>query len=164
MLLFFLPRLPCRSSAECIQIFGEQLVVDLEKGHVVAEGEDDDGVPPVAGVQRRVARLLQKGLRELKNRCRYNQSGLIPQAQREREQLLTRLEALEAEKERKSGEESRLSELRARLGALSGELLRARYIDRTRWDLPPAKMDDLPEINRSSPYAVSYTHLTLPTN
>ncbi len=69
-----------------------------------------------------------------------------------RRQLLTRLEALEAEKERKSGEESRLSELRARLGALSGELLRARYIDRTRWDLPPAKMDDLPEINRSSPY------------
>ena len=37
------------------------------------------------------AALLQKGLRELKNRCRYNQSGLIPQAQREREQLLARL-------------------------------------------------------------------------
>lgn len=49
------------------------------------------------------AALLQKGLRELKNRCRYNQSGLIPQAQREREQLLTRLEELrDKQRERQS--------------------------------------------------------------
>ena len=38
--------------------------------------------------------LLQKGLRELKNRCRYNRSGLLPQAQQERTALLGKLDAL----------------------------------------------------------------------
>ena len=71
---------------------------------------------------------------------------------RVRRLLQEQLDALEAEKNRKSGEESRLSELRARLGALSGELLRARYVDRSRWDQPPEKAGDLPEINRYSPY------------
>ena len=40
------------------------------------------------------AALLQKGLRELKNRCRYNRSGLLPQAQQERNALLDKLDAL----------------------------------------------------------------------
>ena len=42
---------------------------------------------------------LEKGLRELKNRCRYNRSGLLPQAMEEREELcrsLAELDALEA--------------------------------------------------------------------
>lgn len=70
---------------------------------------------------------------------------------RVRRLLQEQLTKLEAEKERKSGEESRLGELRARLSALSDELLRARYIDRSRWDLPPRELDDLPEINRYTP-------------
>lgn len=35
---------------------------------------------------------LAENLKDLKNRCRYNRSGLLPQAEREREELLNRLE------------------------------------------------------------------------
>lgn len=39
---------------------------------------------------------LERGLKELKNRCRYNRSGLIPQAEQERDTLREMLEELEA--------------------------------------------------------------------
>lgn len=39
---------------------------------------------------------LEQGLKELKNRCRYNRSGLIPQAEQERDTLREMLEELEA--------------------------------------------------------------------
>ncbi len=71
---------------------------------------------------------------------------------RTRQLLQAQLQELEAAKNRKDGENSRLSELRARLGALSGELVRARYVDRSRWDLPPRDFNELPEIHRYSPY------------
>ena len=50
---------------------------------------------------------LEKGLRELKNRCRYNRSGLLPQAIAQREGLrstLEELEALQAQQERIAAE------------------------------------------------------------
>ena len=39
---------------------------------------------------------LEQGLKELKNRCRYNRSGLLPQAEQERETLREMLRELEA--------------------------------------------------------------------
>ena len=39
---------------------------------------------------------LQKQLKDLKNKCRYNQSGLLPQAESERDQLLHQLDELYA--------------------------------------------------------------------
>lgn len=39
---------------------------------------------------------LEKGLKELKNRCRHNRTGLLPQAEAQAEQLETRLSELEA--------------------------------------------------------------------
>ena len=65
-------------------------------------------VTPDAALQRRLNQLvttgddsgdqakLEKGLRELKNRCRYNRSGLLPQAIEQREGLCRTLEELEA--------------------------------------------------------------------
>ncbi|MGM9604966.1 MAG: ATP-binding protein [Faecousia sp.] len=49
------------------------------------------------------AARLEKGLRELKNRCRYNRSGLLPQARQQRDALhatLAGLEALQARQEK----------------------------------------------------------------
>ena len=39
---------------------------------------------------------LEQGLKELKNRCRYNRSGLLPQAEQERETLRDMLQELES--------------------------------------------------------------------
>lgn len=39
---------------------------------------------------------LEKGLKELKNRCRHNRTGLLPQAEAQAEELETRLSELEA--------------------------------------------------------------------
>ena len=39
---------------------------------------------------------LEQGLKELKNRCRYNRSGLLPQAEQERDALREMLQELEA--------------------------------------------------------------------
>lgn len=69
---------------------------------------------------------------------------------RVRAELQRRLAELEENPD--SGALPRMEELRARIGALSGELLRARYLDLSLWELPPARIDDLPEINRCSPW------------
>lgn len=42
------------------------------------------------------AERLAKALRDLKNRCRYNRSGLLPQAEAEREELKARITELES--------------------------------------------------------------------
>ena len=39
--------------------------------------------------------MLEKGLKELRNRCRYNRSGLLPQAEAEKEALEKKLRELE---------------------------------------------------------------------
>lgn len=71
---------------------------------------------------------------------------------RVRRELQRRLSELETQKNAGAEKERREKELRARIGALSGELLRARYLDLTTWELPPGKLDDLPEINRYTPF------------
>ncbi len=73
---------------------------------------------------------------------------------RVRRELQNRLSELEDRKTDGARDEtaSRVEELRARIGALSGELLRARYLDLTAWEQPPADLDDLPEINRYTPF------------
>ena len=53
---------------------------------------------------------LEKGLRELKNRCRYNRSGLLPQAIAQREGLCRTLEELEALEERQQQTEEALEQ------------------------------------------------------
>lgn len=52
---------------------------------------------------------LEKGLKDLKNRCRYNRSGLIPQAEAEAAELEKKLRELE-------GLENQSKKLRSRLG------------------------------------------------
>ena len=52
---------------------------------------------------------LEKGLKDLKNRCRYNRSGLIPQAEAEATELEKKLRELE-------GLENQSKKLRSRLG------------------------------------------------
>ena len=45
------------------------------------------------------AENLERKLKELRNRCRYNKTGLIPQAEEEREQIFQRLSQIEERKE-----------------------------------------------------------------
>ena len=45
------------------------------------------------------AENLEKKLKDLRNRCRYNKTGLIPQAEQEREQLAQRLDGIAERKE-----------------------------------------------------------------
>lgn len=71
--------------------------------------------------------LLQKGLRELKNRCRYNQSGLLPQAQREREQLRGRLEELCKGQQERQSIAQKLEENAARQRQLENHRLTLAY-------------------------------------
>ena len=61
---------------------------------------------------------LEKELRELKNRCRYNRSGLIPQAEAEREALEDKLEELEALEGQCRKLKIRLDEVKDWLGQL----------------------------------------------
>ena len=61
---------------------------------------------------------LEKELRELKNRCRYNRSGLIPQAEAEREDLEDKLEELDALEGQCRKLKIRLDEVKEWLGQL----------------------------------------------
>ena len=61
---------------------------------------------------------LEKELRELKNRCRYNRSGLIPQAEAEREALEDKLEELDALEGQCRKLKIRLDEVKEWLGQL----------------------------------------------
>ena len=59
------------------------------------------------------AERLEKGLKELKNRCRYNRSGLIPQAEAEREALEKKLRELENLENQSKKLKSRLGEVKS---------------------------------------------------
>lgn len=53
---------------------------------------------------------LEQALRELKHKCRYKRSGLLPQAEAEREQLKTRLDELNTLEKQLQGLQQRLQE------------------------------------------------------
>lgn len=65
---------------------------------------------------------LASGLRELKNKCRYNQSGLLPQARRELEACRSQLQALQKLDVQAAGLEERLRALDRRKQALEVHL------------------------------------------
>lgn len=65
---------------------------------------------------------LASGLRELKNKCRYNQSGLLPQARRELEACRSQLQALQKLAVQAAGLEERLRALDRRKQALEVHL------------------------------------------
>lgn len=65
---------------------------------------------------------LASGLRELKNKCRYNQSGLLPQARRELEACRSQLQALQKLDVQAAGLEERLRALGRRKQALEVHL------------------------------------------
>ncbi len=68
-----------------------------------------------------------------------------------RQRLTTELARLEETGKSGGASGGRIRELRARLGALSGELLTARYLDRGLWERPPQHLEELPEVNRWNP-------------
>ena len=78
------------------------------------------------------AALLQKGLRELKNRCRYNRSGLLPQAQQERTALLGKLDALRQAQEECRGIAEKIEENAAAQTALQNHEAALAYQDALR--------------------------------
>ncbi len=70
---------------------------------------------------------LQKSLKDLKNKCRYNRTGLLPQAEAQRTQLqgqLDELRELSAQTERLRGQQT---ELEARTAALKNHKQALRY-------------------------------------
>lgn len=68
------------------------------------------------------ASRLEKGLRELKNRCRYNRSGLLPQALQRRQQLEENLEELASLESRLTRGEADLEKNRAERADLENHL------------------------------------------
>ena len=68
------------------------------------------------------AARLEKGLRELKNRCRYNRTGLLPQAMQQREQLEQTLAELSDLQTRLEQTEKELKENDALQASLSNHL------------------------------------------
>lgn len=70
---------------------------------------------------------LEKGLRELKNRCRYNRSGLLPQAQQQRSDLENTLDELRTLKIQLDKMQRSLSENAARQEELSNHAAALAY-------------------------------------
>ncbi len=68
------------------------------------------------------ASRLEKGLRELKNRCRYNRSGLLPQALQRRQQLEDNLEELASLESRLTQGEADLEKNRGSRAELENHL------------------------------------------
>jgi len=64
------------------------------------------------------AERLEGQLRDLKNRCRYNRSGLLPQAEAERERLESKLTELENLEQQRKDLNQQLSECKERLKQL----------------------------------------------
>ena len=73
------------------------------------------------------AARLEKGLRELKNRCRYNRSGLLPQAVEEKARLEAALAELEDTKTRLQGTQAGLEANAAEQAALTNHLAALAY-------------------------------------
>lgn len=61
---------------------------------------------------------LGKQLKELKNKCRHNQTGLLPQAERERDQVLHQQDALYELQKRSAAIQTRQQELTEHIAAL----------------------------------------------
>ena len=61
---------------------------------------------------------LGKQLKDLKNKCRHNQTGLLPQAERERDQVLHQQDALYELQKRSGAIQARQQELTRHIGAL----------------------------------------------
>lgn len=70
------------------------------------------------GDESDTADTLGKTLRELKNRCRFNRTGLLPQAEQQREQVLGKLDAMEQLQQQRQSVQLRLEEIEKRLGVL----------------------------------------------
>lgn len=73
------------------------------------------------------ASRLEKGLRELKNRCRYNRSGLLPQALQRRQQLEDNLEELASLESRLTQGEADLEKNRGSRAELENHLAALAY-------------------------------------
>ena len=70
---------------------------------------------------------LEKGLRELKNRCRYNRSGLLPQAMQQRDQLRQALEELDDLQKRQGIIQQELEQNTAQQEYLNNHIASLRY-------------------------------------
>lgn len=70
------------------------------------------------GDESGTADTLAASLKELKNRCRFNRTGLLPQAEQERAELQQKLRELEELQHQKSVLEQQAQELEQRLSAL----------------------------------------------
>lgn len=70
---------------------------------------------------------LGKTLKDLKNKCRHNQTGLLPQAERERDQLLQQQDALYALQKRSDSIRQRQEDLTRHTAALENHLAALQY-------------------------------------
>ena len=64
------------------------------------------------------ADVLAQKFKDMKNRCRFNRSGLLPQAEQQQRELLSKLEELESLREQTKTIETRQEELKAHQTAL----------------------------------------------
>ena len=70
---------------------------------------------------------LEKTLKDLKNKCRYNRSGLIPQAEAQRDQLHSQLDELRELTEQSDGITLRIRQLEQRIAQLENHKENLRY-------------------------------------
>jgi len=81
------------------------------------------------GDESATADQLAKGLRDLKNRCRYNKSGLLPQAEAERDTLESKLREQENYEKQLAASTARLEEVVQLTQALTDHQAALRYED-----------------------------------
>lgn len=79
------------------------------------------------GDESATADKLAGGLRDLKNRCRYNKSGLLPQAEAERTQLESKLRELDSYESQLTAAKLRLEEVKQRAKQLENHQAVLRY-------------------------------------
>lgn len=79
------------------------------------------------GDENATADKLARGLRELKNRCRYNKSGLLPQAEAERSEIENKLRELALYENQLDSGNRRLSEIKLRLEKLENHRAALQY-------------------------------------
>jgi len=81
------------------------------------------------GDESGTADALGKSLKDLKNKCRYNQSGLLPQAENERDQLRRQLEAITSLQENAQKLRSRQLLLEQQIAALENHKVALEYAE-----------------------------------
>lgn len=79
------------------------------------------------GDESATADKLAKGLRDLKNRCRYNKSGLLPQAEAERTEIESKLREMESYESQLAAGKQRLAEVKTRLESLENHRAALQY-------------------------------------